>query len=173
MDPSAPLVTVPVMDPSAPLVTVPVTFFDPQTGLSALAVQHVRADGRTVLVYHDAPGIAAVRPLLAGVAETLVAELRESQTLSIIETSIPEHAAEPFVYARVTLASIAHADRISAGPGRVVCAETVAHACGIDLRELERTQVLVVAVHRPRACAFPGFRQLALGERVRRILVAA
>jgi hypothetical protein len=53
------------MDAGALLATVPVAFFDPRSGLSALALQHVRADGRTVLVYHDAPSVAAARPLLS------------------------------------------------------------------------------------------------------------
>jgi hypothetical protein len=49
----------------------------------------------------------------------------------------------------------------------------VARACGIDIRELERTETLVRSIHRPRACAFPGFRQLALGDRTRSVLAVA
>ena len=118
------------MDVGAPLATVPVSFFDHRTGLSALAIQHVRADGRIALVYHDAPGVAAARPLLAGVAETLMADLVAGQTLSLIETSMPEHEAEPFVYARVTLSFAAWPGRVSADTERVITADAVAHACG-------------------------------------------
>jgi hypothetical protein len=161
------------MDVSAPLATIPVSFFDHQTGLSALAVQHVRADGRTALVYHDAAGVMAARPLLGGVAETLMAELPVQHTLSLVETSIPEHASEPFVYARVTLSFTAWTGRVSADGERVIAAAAVARACGIDLHELERTEILVLSMHRPRACAFPGFRQRALGDRNRRVLAVA
>ncbi len=161
------------MDVRAPLVTIPVSFFDRQTGLSALAVQHVRADGRTALVYHDAPGTAAARPLLSGVADTLMAALAPGHTLSLIETSIPEHRAEPFLYARVTLSFTAWTGRVSAGTERVIAADDVARACGIEVRELVRTEALVLSVQRPRACAFPGFRQLELGERNRRALAVA
>lgn len=156
-----------------PLVTLPVTFFDHRTGLSALAVQHVRADGRTALVYHDAPNVLAARPLLAGVAETLVSAVPPGHTLSLVESSVPEHDAEPFVYARVTLTFTAWSGRVSADSERVVGAGAVARACGIDIRELERTESVVLSIHRPRACAFPGFRQLALGERTRRVLAVA
>jgi hypothetical protein len=38
---------------------------------------------------------------------------------------------------------------------------------------VRRTEELVTAIHRPRACAFAGFRQLALGERAGRVLAAA
>jgi hypothetical protein len=158
---------------SAPLATIPVSFFDPQTGLSALAVQHLRVDGRVALVYHDAPGVASARPLLGAIATTLMAELREGQTLSVIESSVPEHPAEPFIYAQVALASVPNPERVNAGLGRVIGVAEVARACGIDAREVERTQVLVVETHRPRACAFPGFRQLVLGERARDGLAAA
>jgi hypothetical protein len=161
------------MDVTAPLATLPVSFFDPHSGLSAFAIQHVRADGRTTLVYHDATGVAAALPLLAGVAETLIAELGAGQTLSLIETSVPEHEAEPFVYARVTLSSAAYPGRVNAGAGRMMSIDAVARACGIEVREVERTQTLVLALHRRRACAFPGFRQLALGERARRVLAVA
>jgi hypothetical protein len=161
------------MDVGVPLATLPVSFFDHRTGLSALALQHVRADGRTALVYHDAPNVIAARPLLGGVAETLVTGLPPGHTLSLVESSVPEHRAEPFVYARVTLASAAWSGRVSADSERVVGADAVARACGIDIRELERTETLVRSIHRPRACAFPGFRQLALGDRTRSDLAVA
>jgi len=136
-------------------------------------VQHLRTDGRTALVYHDAAGVAAARPLLAGVAETLMAELAPGQTLGLIETSVPETSFEPFVYARVVLSCAAWPGRINAGTGRVMGVEAVAAACGIEVGEVQRTQVLVLAVHRPRACAFPGFRQLPLAERAGRALEVA
>lgn len=161
------------MREQAPLATIPVSFFDHQTGRSALAMQHLHAGGRTVVVYHDAPGVAAARPLLSGVAETIAAELGEGQTLSLIECSVPEHAAEPHIYARVTLSSTTATGRIDAGPGRVVSIESVARACGLEVAEIERTEALVAAVHQPRSCAFPGFRQLRLGERAGRGLAAA
>lgn len=165
------------MDACGPLATVPVSFFDPHTGLSALAVQHLRADGRTVLVYHDAPGAPAAQPLLAAVAETLMAELAAGHTLSLVETSMPEHEAEPFVYARVILSFVAWLGRVNAGAGRVVDVDEVARACGITIREVQRTEVLVLSIHRARACAFPGFRQLPLrrapGERGRGVLAVA
>jgi hypothetical protein len=161
------------MDVGVPLATLPVSFFDHRTGLSALAVQHVRADGRTALVYHDAPNLIAARPLLAGVAETLVSGLPADHTLTLVESSVPEHRAEPFIYARVTLTSTAWPGHVSADSERVVGADSVARACGIDIRELERTETLVRSIHRPRACAFPGFRQLALGDRTRSVLAVA
>ncbi len=161
------------MDVCAPLATLPVSFFDARTGLSALAVQHVRADGRTALVYHDAPGVVAARTLLGGVAETLMSELPAGHTLSVVETSIPEHGAELFVYAQVSLSFTAWTGHVSADAERVIAAAAVAGACGIDVRELERTEALVLSIHRPRACAFPGFRQLGLGDRTRRVLAVA
>ncbi|HSP64627.1 MAG TPA: hypothetical protein VLO10_00420 [Candidatus Deferrimicrobium sp.] len=161
------------MDSSAPLVTIPVSFFDHQTGLSALAVQHVRADGRTALVYHDAPGIAAARPLLSGVAETLMAGLAPGHTLALVETSVPEHHAEQFVYARVSLSFTAWTGRVSADSERVISLDAVALACGIEVCELMSTEALVRSIHRPRACAFPGFRQLGLRDRTRRVLAVA
>jgi hypothetical protein len=161
------------MDMRAPLATIPVSFFDPHSGLSALAVQHLRADGRTVLVYHDSPGVMAARPLLAGVAETLMAELVGGQTLSLIETSMPEHDAEPFVYARVSLSFAAWLGRVNAGTGRVVAVDEVARACGIEVREVRRTEALLLSIHRVRSCAFPGFRQLPLGDRGRTVLAVA
>ena len=161
------------MDVCAPLATIPVAFFDRVTGLSALAVQHVRADGRTALVYHDAAGVASARPLLAGIAETLMAELAAGHTLSIIESSVPEHRAEPFVYAQVTLSFTAWTGRVGAGAERVIDATAVARSCGITVAEVERTECLVLAVHRARACAFAGFRQLPLGDRSRRVLAVA
>jgi hypothetical protein len=161
------------MDVCGPLATIPVSFFDPHNGLSALAVQHLRGDGRTVLVYHDAPGVMAARPLLAGVAETLMAELAAGHTLSLIESSVPEHDAEPFVYARVTLSFAAWLGRVNAGTGRVIAVDEVARACGIAVREVHRTEVHVLSIHRPRSCAFPGFRQLPLGERGRGVLAVA
>lgn len=161
------------MDVTAPLATIPISFFDHHAGLSALAVQHVRADGRTVLVYHDAAGVMAARPLLGGVAEALMAELPAGHTLSLVESSIPEHRSEPFVYARVTLSFTAWTGRVSADGERVITADGAARACGIGLRELERTEALVLTIHRPRACAFPGFRQRALGDRTRRAVVVA
>ncbi len=157
----------------APLVTLPVSFFDPQTGLSALAVQHLRTDGRTALVYHDAPGVAAARPLLAGVAETLMSAMPTAHTLGLIETSVPENSFEPFVYARVVLSCAAWPGRIDAGTGRVMGVAAVAHACGIEVAEVERTEFLVLAVHQRRACAFPGFRQLPLGRRAGSALAVA
>jgi hypothetical protein len=156
-----------------PLATVPVTFFDHRTGLSALAIQHLRCDGRVALVFHDAPGAAAARRLLSGVAETLAGELTDGQTLGLIESSVPEHPAEPFIYARVTLSAAVHPGHVDAGAGRVISVETVARACGIEVREVQRTEALVALMHRPRACAFLGFRQLALGERTGRALEAA
>jgi hypothetical protein len=161
------------MNVGTPLATVPVSLFDPRGGLSALAVQHIRADGRIALVYHDAPGVAAAAALIAGVAETLMAELPLGHTLGIIETSVPEHDFEPFVYARAVLSCAAWPGRINAGTGRVLGVEAVAAACGIEVREVERTEFLVLAIHRPRACAFPGFRQLPLGERAGRVLAVA
>jgi hypothetical protein len=161
------------MDVGAPLATVPVTFFDHRTGLSALAIQHLRCDGRVAVVFHDAPGSASARRLLSGVAETLAGELADGQTLGLIETSVPEHPAEPFIYARVTLSAAVHPGHVEAGAGRVISVEAVARACGIEVREVRRTEALVAAIHRPRACAFRGFRQLALGERAARVLEAA
>jgi hypothetical protein len=161
------------MNVGAPLVTVPVSFFDHQTGLSALAVQHLRSDGRTAVVFHDAPGPAAARPLLSGVAETLMAELPAGHTLALIETNVPEHAAESFVYARVSLSFTAWTGRVSAATERVITTDAVAQACGIEVCELLETEVIVLSIHRPRACAFPGFRQLGLGDRNRRALAVA
>jgi hypothetical protein len=161
------------MDVCGPLATVPVSFFDLHSGLSALAVQHLRGDGRTALVYHDAPGMMAASPLLAGVAETLMAELAAGHTLSLIETSMPEHNAEPFVYARVTLSFAAWLGRVNAGTGRVIPVDEVARSCGIAVREVHRTEVHVLSIHRARSCAFPGFRQLPLGERGRGVLAVA
>lgn len=161
------------MDVPPPLATIPVSFFDHRTGLSALAFQHVRADGRTALVYHDAPGVVAARPLLSGIAETLVASLAPGHTLGLIETSVPEHSAEPFVYARVSLSFTAWTGRVATDTERVIATDAVARACGIHQHELERTELLVLAIHRPRACAFAGFRQLGLGERDRRALAVA
>ena len=102
-----------------------------------------------------------------------MAELAPGQTLGVIEASVPEHRAEPFVYARVTLSFTAWTGRVSAGTQRVIDAVTAAQACGIDLRELARTEALVLTIHRPRVCAFAGFRQLGLGERTRRVLAVA
>ncbi len=161
------------MDALAPLATIPVSFYDRASGLSALAVQHVRGDGRTALVYHDAPGEVATRALLSGVAETLMAGLAPGHTLSLIETNVPEHRAEPFVYAQVSLAFTAWTGRVSAAGARVITTDAVARACGIDVSELLETEALIVSIHRPRACAFPGFRQLALGDRDRRALSVA
>src|SRR4029077_1765476 len=124
-------------------------------------------------VYHDAAGIAAARPLLTGIAERLTAELATGQSLSLIESSVPEHPAEPFIYAWVSLWSTADPRQVNAGAGRVMGIEAVARACGVEVREIERTEVLVSATHTPRHCAFPGFRQLALGVRSRRGLEAA
>jgi hypothetical protein len=160
------------MEIGAPLATIPVGFFDPYRGLSALAIQHVRADGRTVLVYHDAAGSAS-GPLLAGVAETLMAAVAAGHTLSVIETSMPEHQAEPFIYARVALSFAAWVGRVNAAGGRVVAFEEVARACGITDLELRRTEALVASLHRARSCAFPGFRQLPLGDRGRAVLAVA
>ncbi|MGH7722542.1 MAG: hypothetical protein ACRENL_06875 [Candidatus Dormibacteria bacterium] len=161
------------MDVRTPLATLPVSFFDPHSGLSALAVQHLRADGRTALVYHNAPGVIAAQPLLGGVAETLMSQLVAGHTLSLIETSMPEHESEPFVYARVTISVAAWLGRVGAGTGRVIAVDEVAHACGIAVREVRRTEALIQSIHRVRSCAFPGFRQLPLGERVRGVLAVA
>jgi hypothetical protein len=161
------------MDALAPLVTIPVSFFDHQAGLSALAIQHVRAGSRIALVYHDAPGEVAARSLLGGVAETLMAGLAPGHTLGIIESNVPEHRAEPFVYARVSLSFTVWTGRVSAAAERIVTADAVAQACGITAEELEHTQALVLSIHQPRACAFPGFRQLVLGDRSRRALALA
>lgn len=161
------------MDSAAPLVTTPVSFFEPHTGHSVFAVQHIRADGRTALLFHDAQGIAAARPLLAAVAASLMADLPEGHTLSLIESGVPEHPVEPFVYARVTISSAAYPGRLVAGTGHALDLAAVARACGVAVREVERTQLLVRLIHRPRSCAFPGFRQLPLGDRGRRALVAA
>ncbi|MEO8899353.1 MAG: hypothetical protein ABI352_11735 [Candidatus Dormibacter sp.] len=161
------------MHVGSPLATVPVSFFDHRTGLSALAIQHLRCDGRVVLVFHDAPGSASARRLLSGVAETLAGELADGQTLGLIECSVPEHAAEPFIYARVTLSAAIHPGHVDAGAGRVIGVDAVARECGIEVAEVQRTEELVAAIHKPRACAFAGFRQLALGERAGRVLAAA
>lgn len=163
-----PPLTVADMINSAPLVSIPVAFFDPRTGLSALAVQHLRADARTALVYHDAPGPAAARPLLSGIAESLIAELTPGQTLGMVETSMPEHPAETFIYARVALTRVTMSravspGRVSAHTARTLSAEATARLCGITVRELTRTEQLVAGIHRPRSCAFAGFRQLPLG----------
>ena len=152
---------------------MPVSFFDEQRGLSALAIQHVSANGRMVIVYHDAPSPAAARAALGRVAETLAAELAPGQLLGLIECCVPEHEAEPFIYARATVSSVPGSGRVDVGATRVVSVEAVARACGIEAREVERTELLVATVHRPRRCAFPGFRQLRLGERARRDVVAA
>jgi hypothetical protein len=161
------------MHVGAPLATLPVTFFDHRSGLSALAIQHLNCDGRVALVFHDAPGAASARRLLTGVAETLAGELTSGQTLGLIESSVPEHPAEPFIYARVTLSATLHPGHVDAGAGRMISLEAVARACGIEVSEVRRTEALVAAIHRPRACAFRGFRQLALGERAARVLEAA
>lgn len=164
------------MTSMAPLATSLVSFFDPNGGLSALAVQHVRSDGRTVIVYHDAPSGSTARRLLCGIADTLSAELSPSQSLGMIECYVPEHPAEPFIYARLTLSRTSSSGRVEIGAARVVSVESVARACGITMAEVDRTQSLVSAVHLPRGCAFPGFRQLALGARPpleRRDLAAA
>jgi hypothetical protein len=161
------------MHVGAPLATVPVSFFDHRTGLSALAIQHLRCDGRVALVFHDAPGAASTSRLLSGVAETLAGELAEGHTLGLIESSVPEHPAEPFIYARVTLSAAIHPGHVDAGAGRVIGIEAVARECGIEVAEVQRTEELVAAIHTPRACAFAGFRQLALGERAGRVLAAA
>ena len=154
-----------VMLNGGPLATRLVSFFDTARGISALAVVHIRRDGRTALVYHDAPGVAAARPVLSAVAGALTADLGPGQTLGIVESSIPENAFEPFVYARVILSGAAWPGAVNAGTGRVLGVPAVAAACGIDVREVERTEALVTSVHRPRACAFPGFRQLPLRDR--------
>lgn len=161
------------MHGTPPLATLPVTFFDPQTGLSALAVQHVHAGGRTALVYHDATGSSAARTLLSGVAQALLSELGEGQTLGLIETSMPEHSAEPFIYARVALSRAASGGPVTAAPGRVLTLDAVARACGVETREIQRTEAVVSSVHRPRACAFSGFRHRGLGPRGRREVEAA
>lgn len=153
------------MAPTTPLATILASFFDQHCGLSALAVQHVRADGRMVIVYHDAPSNSSARPLLGGIAETLTAELAAGQALGMIECCVPEHPAEPFIYARVTLSRLGSSGRVEAGAARVVSLESVARTCGVEVLEVERTQSLVSAIHRPRRCAFPGFRQLPLGAR--------
>jgi hypothetical protein len=152
---------------------MPVSFFDHQSGLSALAIQHVSTEGRMVIVYHDAPSPAAARAALSRVAETLAGELAPGQVLGLIECCVPEHAAEPFIYARATLSSVRGSGRVDVGAARVVSVEAVARACGIEVREVERTEHLVASVHRPRRCAFPGFRQLRLGDRGRRGVAAA
>lgn len=161
------------MDIAPPLATIPVAFFDPVRGVSALAVQHLRATGRTAIVYHDAPGPALSCPLLAGVAETLMGELAAGHTLSLIESNLPGHPAEPFLYARVTLSFAAWLGRVNAGGGRAIAFDEVTRACAITDLELRRTEALVSTLHRPRACAFPGFRQLRLGERGRAVLAVA
>jgi hypothetical protein len=150
------------------LATIPVSFFDHQSGVSALAIQHLRADGRTVLVYHDAPGSAAARPLLSGVAETLASEVAAGQTLGMFECCVPEHPAEPYIYARVTLSPATSTRGVDAGATRVVPLAAVAQACGIDVSEVQRTEAVIASIHRPRQCAFPGFRQLPLGARLPR-----
>jgi hypothetical protein len=161
------------MHVGSPLATIPVSFFDQRTGLSALAIQHLRCDGRVVLVFHDAPGAASARRLLSGIAETLAGELADGQTLGLIESSVPEHPAEPFIYARVTLSAAIHPGHVDAGAARVIGLDAVARECGIAVAEVQRTEELVAAMHTPRACAFAGFRQLALGERAGRVLAAA
>ena len=102
-----------------------------------------------------------------------MAELAAGHTLGMIETSIPEHEAEPFVYARVPLSFAAWVGRVNVGTGRVIDVAEVAGACGITTREVQRTELLVLSIHRVRSCAFPGFRQLGLGERGRGVLAVA
>ena len=148
------------MPVTAPLATVPIAFFDQRTGLSALAVQHLRTDGRLALVYHDAPSSAAALPLLGALAEALVGEIGEGRCLGIIESSLPEHPAERFAYAQVILSTGPLPGRVRVGAGRQLGLCSVAEACGVEAQEVARTEELVRAVHRPRACAFPGFRQL-------------
>ncbi len=170
-----------------PLASIAVAFFDARSGLSALAVQHLRTDGRTVLVFHDAPGPAAAHPLLTGVAESLAMELSAGQTLTLVETSMPEHPVETFIYARVVLGRVPAAPaavsrgagdrraavRVSARGGAILSPTAVARLCGITVMELGRTEHLVAGIHQPRSCAFPGFRQLPLGIRDRVVRVAA
>lgn len=153
------------MHSTGPLATRLVSFFDTPRGISALAVVHLHRDGRTALVYHDAPGVAAARPVLSAVAAALAAEVPAGHTLGIVESSIPENAFEPFVYARVILSGAAWPGAVNAGTGRVLAVAAVAAACGVHVSEIERTEALVTSVHRPRACAFPGFRQLPLRDR--------
>lgn len=148
-----------------PLASVAVSFFDPGSGVSALALQHLRCDGRTVVVYHDASSPAAAARLLGAVGERLIGEMQAGGVLSMIDTSMPEHPLESFAYAQVSLWHAPTPGRINAGSARRLTPASVAQRCGITVAELERTEQLVVAVHRPRACTFPGFRQVALGLR--------
>lgn len=159
------------MNTASPVATIPVSFFDRQTGLSALAIQHIRCDGCTTLVYHDAPRVTAALPLLAGVAEALLAGPAGEQPSRLIESSMPEHTAEAFVYAEVSFSSAASG--VPAPSARLVGVDEVARACGVSVREILRTQVLVTAVYTPRCCAFAGFRQLPVGAGGRRILAVA
>lgn len=148
------------MQAAPPLATLPIAFFDERSGLSALALQHVRPDGRLALVYHDAPSTAAALPLLSALAEALAAELADGRCLGIIEFSLPEHPVERFAYAQVVLSPGLLPGRVRVGAGRQLGVCAVAEACGVEPTELARTEELVRALHRPRACAFPGFRQL-------------
>jgi hypothetical protein len=179
--------TLAAMTTPPPLASIAAAFFDSRSGLSALAVQHLRTDGRAVIVFHDAPGPAAAHPLLSGIAEALGTELTAGQTLTLVETSMPEHPVETFIYARLVLGRVPDATsahvvetgdrqpvgRLSARGGAVLSAAAVARLCGITVMELGRTEHLVVGVHQPRSCAFPGFRQLPLGVRDRVMRAAA
>ena len=179
--------TLVAMTTPPPLASIAAAFFDSRSGLSALAMQHLRTDGRAVIVFHDAPGPAAAHPLLSGVADALAMELTAGQTLTLVETSMPEHPVETFIYARLVLgrapdATSAHVGesggprpgvRLSARGGAVLSASAVARLCGITVMELARTEHLVAGIHQPRSCAFPGFRQLPLGVRDRAMRAAA
>ena len=150
------------MTASPPLAVVPLAFIDSRTGISALALQHVQHDARVVLLYHDAPGPAATLPLVGAIARSLRARLALGQALTIIETSMPEHPAETFVYAQAALRCHDLDDEVEVASLRAISADRAARACGITREELRRTEQLVTAIHRPRGCAFPGFTELHL-----------
>lgn len=149
--------------PTSPLLAgAPLAFLDIRSGLSALALQHVHLQTRVTLLYHDAPGPAATLPLLAAVATSLHLHTAAGEPLTLVETSMPEHTAESFVYAHAGLRRCGLDDRVEVTSLRVLSADRVARVCGITAGELRRIEHFVSAIHRPRGCAFPGFTETRL-----------
>lgn len=147
-----------------PLVSVTSAVFDRHSGVSALLVEHVHPHRRLGLVFHDAATLVAVRPLLAKVVATLRAHLASGQSLVLVESSLPDHPCEPFLYARVGTPTPPIQARRSVTVGPLLARTTVAELCGISAHELRRTEELALAMYEPRRCAFAGFRQLELVE---------
>lgn len=147
-----------------PLLTVTSAAFDRRSGLSVLVVEHVHAKRRLALLFHDAATLAASRPLLAVVAATLRGRLAPGQGLGMVESSLPDHPREPFLYARVGAPAATGQARRGVTVGPLLSGAMVAELCGITTQELRRTEELAVAMYESRRCAFAGFPQLDLVE---------